>query len=112
MSTARRLLVIALLTLVVLYALWFGGMRDWFALAVFALPAAWLATAAARSGRRAGFWAGVLALLWFSHGIMVAWTRPPERGYALAEVGLAVAIVLIASVPGLRARFAKRPPAA
>jgi hypothetical protein len=39
-------------------------------------------------------------------------TRPPERGYALAEVALAVAIVLIASVPGLRARFAKRPPAA
>jgi uncharacterized membrane protein len=54
----------------------------------------------------------VLALLWFSHGVMVAWTRPPERGYALAEVALAVAIVLIASVPGLRARFAKRPPAA
>jgi hypothetical protein len=43
---------------------------------------------------------------------MVAWTRPPERGYALAEVALAVAIVLIASVPGLRARFGKRPPAA
>ena len=112
MSTARRLLVIALMTLVVLYALWFGGMRDWFALMVFALPAAWLAVAAARSERRAGFWSGVLALLWFSHGVMVAWTRPPERGYALAEVALAVAIVLIASVPGLRSRFAKRPPAA
>ena len=112
MNIARKLLVIALLTLVVLYALWFGGMRDWFALAVFALPAAWLATAAARAGRRAGFWAGVLALLWFSHGIMVAWTRPPERGYALAEVALAVAIVLIASVPGLRVRFGTRPPAA
>jgi uncharacterized membrane protein len=112
MSTARKLLVIALLTLVVLYALWFGGMHDWFALLVFALPAAWLAASAARAGRRAGFWSGVLALLWFSHGIMVAWTRPPERGYALAEVVLAVAIVLSASVPGLRARFAKRPPAA
>lgn len=112
MNTARKLLVVALLTLVVLYALWFGGMRDWFALAVFALPAAWLAMAAARSERRAGFWSGVLALLWFSHGVMVAWTRPPERGFALAEVALAVAIVLIASVRGLRARFAKRPPAA
>ena len=108
MSTARRLLVIALLTLVVLHALWFGGMRDWFALVVFALPAAWLAVAAARAQRRAGFWSGVLALLWFSHGVMVAWTRPPERGFALAEVALAVAIVFAASVPGLRARFARR----
>ena len=108
MTTARKLLVATLLTLVVLYALWFGGMAQWFALAVFALPAAWLAIAAARGARRAGFWAGVLALLWFSHGIMVAWTRLPERGYALAEVALAVAVVFVASVPGLRARFGKR----
>jgi hypothetical protein len=36
MSTARRLLVIALLTLVVLYARWFGGKREWIALLVFA----------------------------------------------------------------------------
>jgi uncharacterized membrane protein len=112
MNAARRWLVIALLTLVVLYALWFGAMGKWVALLVFGLPAAGLATAAARAGRRAGFWSGVLALLWFSHGVMVAWTRPPERGYALAEVALAVAIVLIASVPGLRVRFGKRPPAA
>jgi uncharacterized membrane protein len=107
-TTARRLLVATLLTLVVLYALWFGGMGQWFALAVFALPAARLAIATARGARRAGFWAGVLALLWFSHGVMVAWTRSPERGYALAEVALAVAIVFVASVPGLRARFGKR----
>jgi uncharacterized membrane protein len=47
----------------------------------------------------------VLALLWFSHGVMVAWSRPPERALALAEVVLALAVVLAASVPGLRARF-------
>ena len=52
--------------------------------------------------------AGVLALAWFSHGVMVAWTRPPERLYAWCEVALAVAIVLAASLTGLRARFAAR----
>jgi hypothetical protein len=39
---------------------------------------------------------------------MVAWTRAPERGLALAAVALAVAIVLAASLPGLRARFGAR----
>jgi hypothetical protein len=40
---------------------------------------------------------------------MVAWTRAPERGFALAAVALSVAIVLAASVPGLRRRFGARP---
>jgi hypothetical protein len=39
---------------------------------------------------------------------MVAWTRPAELGFALAEVALSLAIVLAASVPGLRARFGRR----
>lgn len=113
MTPARRLLRIALLALALLYGAWFGGAWPpggprWVALAVFALPPLLLALALPRFGARAGFWAGVLALLWFSHGVMVAWTRPPERWAALAEVALAVAVVFAASIPGLRARFAKR----
>ena len=108
MTPARRLLRVALLALVLLYGAWFGGAAQWTALAVFALPPLLLALALPRHGARAGFWAGVLALLWFSHGVMVAWTRPPERWAALAEVALALAVVFAASIPGLRARFAKR----
>lgn len=109
MRIARSSLPAALLMLVLLYAVWFGGMAHWFTLAVFALPPVALAIAAMRGARRAGFWSGLLALMWFSHGVMVAWTRPPERGFALVETALAVAIVFAASVPGLRARFARRP---
>ncbi len=113
MTPARRLLRVALLALALLYGAWFGGTWPagaprWVALAVFALPPLLLALALPRHGARAGFWAGVLALAWFSHGVMVAWTRPPERWPALAEVALAVAVVFAASIPGLRARFAKR----
>ena len=108
MTRARRLLCVGLLALVVLYAAWFGRDAQWFALAVFALPPVWLAIALLRGGgARTGFWAGVLALLWFSHGVMVAWTRPPERMFASAEIALSVAIVLAASLTGLRARFSR-----
>ncbi len=108
MSNARRTLCVVLLALTVLYAGWFGYDRKWVALAVFALPPLWLLRSTLHGNARSGFWAGVLALLWFSHGVMVAWTRPPERVFALGEAGLAVVIVLAASIPGLRARFSGR----
>jgi uncharacterized membrane protein len=109
MIRARRLLVLALLVLTLLYAVWFGQRAEWVAVVVFAVPPLWLAVALLRGGgARTGFWAGVLALAWFSHGVMVAWTRPPERIFALGEAALAVAIVLAASLTGLRARFAAR----
>ena len=107
MITAHRVLLAALLALLALYALWFKTQPV--ALAVFASPVAMLALSVALRLRTAGFWSALFALLWFSHGVMVAWTRAPERGFALLEVALAVTVVFAASVPGMRARFSKRP---
>jgi uncharacterized membrane protein len=108
-SLARRVLIISLITLTGVYLMWFGAAPvSWAALLVFALPSAVLAMAALRGWRLAGFWAGVLALAWFSHGVMVAWTRPPERLFATAEIVLALAIVFAASLPGMKARFSKK----
>jgi uncharacterized membrane protein len=110
-SLSRRVLVTALIALTGLYLLWFGATPSpWAALLVFALPPAALAMAALRGWRQAGFWAGVLALGWFSHGIMVAWTRAPERLFAIAEIVLALVIVFAASYPGMRSRFSKARP--
>ena len=103
----RRVLALVLAALALLFLYWFraaGGV----ALVVFALPPLLLAIALLRGGGpRVAFWAGVLALLWFAHGVMVAWTRPPERVHALLEVALAVVVVALASLPGLRARFGR-----
>jgi len=107
MPRLRIALVASLVLLAVVYAAWFFP-REPVALAVFGLPPALLALAVRRAGARPAFFAGVLALLWFSHGVMVAWTRPPERVFALPEIALALAIVAFASIPGLRGRFAKR----
>lgn len=106
--TRRPALVVALLALAALYAVWFGRTAEWFAVAFFALPPFALAIGAWRGWRNAGFWSGVLALLWFSHGVMVAWSRPVDRSFALLGVLLAVVIIVAANLAGLRARLGKR----
>ncbi|MFT3896820.1 MAG: DUF2069 domain-containing protein [Thermomonas sp.] len=106
---ARKASIVALVLLAMLYTLWF--VRDAHPVAsllVFALPPVLFALAIAAGRRTAAFWSGVFALGWFSHAVMVAWTRPPERPLAFAAIALSVAVVLAASLPGLRARFAKK----
>ena len=107
MNGARVVVRASLFLLVALYATWFGILEQWTTLAVFALPPLALALWLPRAPALAGFWAGLLALAWFSHGVMVAWSRPPERLPALAEVALALLVVLAASLPGMRARFSR-----
>lgn len=110
MSVAQRIVQLALFALVLLYAAWFGDEGKWVAVAVFALPPLVLALALPRAPAKIAFWAGMFALAWFSHGVMVAWTRAPERLPALAEVALALVVVFAASIPGLRKRFARNVP--
>lgn len=108
-TPASRVLVAALLALTGLYAAWFGTQPDpWVALVVFALPPLLLAIGRWRGRRTAGYWSSVLGLFWFSHGVMVAWSRPAEAGYAWGEIVLALVVIFAASWPGLRARFVKK----
>ena len=104
-----RLLALALFALMAVYILWFWQDRHALAaLLIFALPPVLLGVAALRGWAPAGLSAGLVALMWFSHGIMVAWTRAAERPFAFAEILLALAVIYLASMPGLRARFSKR----
>ncbi len=104
----RRPLAVFLLGLALLYVLWFA--RDQHAVAallVFVLPPLLLSIAAWRGWSRAGFFSGVAALLWFSHGVMVAWTDAGLRSFAMGEIMLALGIVYASSIDGIRARFGK-----
>ena len=104
----RKPLAVALLALAALFVLWFA--RDEHVLTgllVFASPPLLLAIAAWRGWPRAGFVAGVLALFWFSHGVMQAWSEPVGRGFALGENVLALAVVYTACIDGIRARFGR-----
>lgn len=110
--TAKRdriVLALALASLSVLFVLWFrNDPHLMFAYGLFALPPLLLSALVARGGHVAAFWSGVLALFWFSHGVMIAWSEPSQRGYALAETVLAIAIVIASSAGGMRARARKR----
>ena len=104
-----RPLALALFALTALYVAWFWQDRHAVAaMLIFAMPPLLLGAVAWRGWSRAGLSAGLVALLWFSHGVMVAWTRPQDRAFAVAEILLSLVIIYVASMPGLRARFRKR----
>ena len=105
----RILLSAALLALAALFALWFRDDRNVIAaLVFFALPPLLLAIGVWARRGSARFWSGVIALGWFSHGVMIAWADAAQRRHALAEIALALFIVLVSSASGLRAKFGRR----
>lgn len=109
----RLVLVASLFTLAGLIAWWVhDSPHRTIALLLFALPPLLLGVGALAGSATARFWAGVFALGWFSHGVMVAWADAAQRPLALAETVLAVVIIFASSAPGLRARFSKKRPSA
>ena len=109
MKRSRIVLAVALFALSALFALWFRGDRHYTAvLLVFVLPPLLALAGVLRGSARAAFWAGVLALFWFSHGVMVAWTRPGEALFAWLEIVLSLLVVGAVSWAGLQARFGRR----
>lgn len=109
MRPSHRLLVAALLALAALYAVWFRNDPHLVAsMLVFALPPLVFAWLVWRGVPRAPFFAAVIALGWFSHGVLVAWIRRSDLLPATGVIVLAVIVVLAASLPGLKARFAAK----
>lgn len=105
---SRKLLVVLLLALAAVFAAWFAhDARLLQALAVFALPPLLLAVGVATGRRTAPFWSAVLALGWFCHGVMLAWSSAEGRAFAFAEVLLALGIVFAACWPALEGRFGR-----
>lgn len=113
-SASRIVLALSLALIAALYLLWhrndphFGA-----ALIVFVLPPLLLLAGVLRDLRAAPLWSGIAALFWFSHGVMYAWSHPELGAWPWAGIALSLAVVFSASLPGMRARFARRsPPAA
>lgn len=109
MERSRLVLAALLQLLAILYALWFYGDRQYtLALLVFSLPPIVLMIGVMAQRRTAAFWAGVLALFWFSHAVMVAWADPVKAKFAWVGIGLSIGIVLATSWPAFAKRFGRK----
>lgn len=103
-----------LLALLALQLLWHGllppprSALGWSALAVAVLPLLLALPGAWQARPLPLFWANLLCLAYFCHGVSEAWTQPAMRPWALLEIVLAVAVVCAYAVLGLRSRRAAR----
>lgn len=114
MNPLYRIAVFALCALAVLQIAWYGWWSPpqvmsrtaaiSFALIWFALP-----LLAARQDVERGLLVGsLIALLFFTHGIMEAWANPAVRILALIEVTLSALVIGCAGWPSWQRGMAKR----
>lgn len=103
-----------LIALLLLQILWHGFLPvprsplGWAALTVAVLPLLVLLPGAWRARPMPLFWANLLCLLYFCHGVSEAWTTPEMRGWAFLEIALSVLVVSAYGAFGLRSRRAAR----
>ncbi len=115
MSAASRLAAAAILALFALQLAWHGWLSPpakadpWPVAIFFALPILPALVLVLLRHRRAGYWGALAALLYFSHGVMAAWSTPGELWLGLLQAALSAVLVVAASWDGMRARFGKRP---
>ena len=114
MSRAHRTAAVCLLGLLLLQWVWHALLAPPTrisavgAAALFSLPLLPALALYWRGHRHAAFWAAVIALFYFSHGVMEAWSAPGARSVALVEAALAATLVVASSWDGMRARFTRR----
>ncbi|MBN8923416.1 MAG: hypothetical protein BGP10_05390 [Rhodanobacter sp. 68-29] len=94
----QKLGLAAWAALAALQLLWHGWLQPSQSLPVAAVLAITvvpllLPLAALRQPRRALLWVGILALFYFCHGVAEAWSAPPERALALAEIALTLLLI-------------------
>lgn len=87
---------------------WWMMSPDMGAVLAFAVPAVVMAVLVFLGWGPANLIAGMLALLWFSWGVMHAYVSPDDRVESLAVIFLSVVIVFAVSWVGLKVRKAKR----
>lgn len=114
MKPPQRIAAAALAGLLGLQWLWHAWLAPperapaWAVALLFSLPLLAPAMGFMRRRGSAAMWAGTVALFYFCHGVAEAWASPSQRALALAEVGLALALVFASSWAGLQARVLRR----
>jgi uncharacterized membrane protein len=116
MTVASRIAGAGIVALAALQVAWHGWLAPPETVAPWQMALAFAAPLRPALGlqllrhRRAAFWGAVAALVYFCHGVMVAFATPDERTLGLAEAGLSALLIVATSWDGLGRRFARRTP--
>ncbi|MEO6171628.1 MAG: DUF2069 domain-containing protein [Arenimonas sp.] len=75
---------------------------------LFSLPLIPVSILILMKHRTFAFWGGTLALFYFSHGVMEAWTLHERWPLGVGEAVISVWVIMAASWDGMKARFTKK----
>ena len=115
---ARRIAIALFVALCLVQPAWYlwlappSMLPGWMAITLALLPLAPVALLLALGRPSALFWAGVVSLLYFCHGVMEGWTVAATRGLGIVEALIAFALVCAVGADGLQRRRAAKAAAA
>jgi uncharacterized membrane protein len=115
MSLAKRWTALGIFSLLALQVLWHFFLAPpikipaWFVTSVFVIPLLPVCVLIFIKHRSFAFWGGTLALFYFSHGVMEAWSDRDIWQLGIAEAMLSVWVIIASSWDGMKARFTKKP---
>mgnify|MGYP001453187079 CR=1 FL=1 len=114
MSIAKRWTALGIFSLLAYQIFWHGLLAPpdklpvWLVCLFFTLPLLPICLLVFLKHRTFAFWGGTLALFYFSHGVMEAWTVRDIWPLGIGEAAISVWVIIAASWDGMKARFAKK----
>lgn len=115
MSLPKRLTILGIVALLSYQVFWHCLMAPpekapaWIITLIFALPLIPVCILALLKHHTFAFWGGTLALFYFCHGVMEAWTVREIWPLGIGEAAISVWVIIAASWDGMKTRFAKKP---
>jgi uncharacterized membrane protein len=114
MSLSKRWTALGIFSLLAYQVLWHVVLapsqhaNPWLISVFFAIPLLPACILILLKHRTFAFWGGAVALFYFSHGVMEAWTMRDIWQLGIGEALLSVWVIIAASWDGMKARFAKK----
>jgi uncharacterized membrane protein len=114
MSLSKRWTALGIFSLLLYQVFWHYFMAPpekapaWLVSLLFALPLMPVCILLLMKNRTYAFWGGTLALFYFCHGVMEAWTLREIWPLGMGEAAISVWVIMAASWDGMKARFAKK----
>lgn len=114
MSLPKRLTMLGIFSLLAYQFFWHYLLAPpqtapaWLISLLFALPLMPVCLLIVLKHRTFAFWGGTLALFYFCHGVMEAWTVREIWPLGVGEAAISVWVIMAASWDGMKTRFAKK----